>query len=78
MSVCRENIFIGAKDEQIAGDAIKLFPVSVAPESIATRAGAEHRKVLVRFSAGKIEMLVGTQMLAKGHDFLMSHSRVVS
>src|SRR5436305_13006441 len=29
----------------------------------------EHDRVLLYFAAGRIDMLVGTQMIAKGHDF---------
>ncbi len=34
-----------------------------------TRSRAGHRRILDRFGAGEVDVLVGTQMVAKGHDF---------
>jgi len=34
-----------------------------------TRSRSSHRRILDRFRAGEVDVLVGTQMVAKGHDF---------
>jgi primosomal protein N' (replication factor Y) len=34
-----------------------------------TRSRSGHRRILDRFGAGEVDVLVGTQMVAKGHDF---------
>jgi primosomal protein N' (replication factor Y) len=50
---------------------VKIFPtlrIARIDRDTATKRGA-FEKSLFDFSAGKIDMLVGTQMLAKGHDF---------
>jgi primosomal protein N' (replication factor Y) len=38
-------------------------------DSDTTRSRSSHRKILDRFRARKVDVLVGTQMVAKGHDF---------
>jgi len=61
----------GAGTERIADDVAKLFP-DVAVERMdrdTTRGRGGHAAILRRFAAGEIRILVGTQMIAKGHDF---------
>lgn len=63
--------YVGEGTEQIEAMLTKLFPtlrIARIDRDTATRRGA-FEKSLLDFSAGKIDMLVGTQMLAKGHDF---------
>ncbi len=63
--------YVGEGTEQIEAMLAKLFPtlrIARIDRDTASRRGA-FEKSLFDFSAGKIDMLVGTQMLAKGHDF---------
>jgi primosomal protein N' (replication factor Y) len=63
--------YVGEGTEQIETLLLKIFPtirIARIDRDTATKRGAFERS-LFDFSAGKIDMLVGTQMLAKGHDF---------
>ncbi len=63
--------YIGEGTEQIEAMLTKLFPalrIGRIDRDTASRRG-HFEKVLLEFSEGNIDMLVGTQMLAKGHDF---------
>ncbi len=63
--------YVGHGTEQIEQLLVKLFPtirLARIDRDTASRRG-HFEKVLMDFSAGRIDMLVGTQMLAKGHDF---------
>jgi primosomal protein N' (replication factor Y) (superfamily II helicase) len=63
--------YVGEGTEQIEALLKKLFPslnIARIDRDTASRRGL-FEKSLQDFSAGKIDMLVGTQMLAKGHDF---------
>ena len=63
--------YVGEGTEQIEAMLTKLFPrlrIARIDRDTAARRGA-FEKALFDFSAGKVDMLVGTQMLAKGHDF---------
>jgi primosomal protein N' (replication factor Y) (superfamily II helicase) len=63
--------YVGEGTEQIETLLVKIFPtlrIARIDRDTATKRGA-FEKSLFDFSAGKIDMLVGTQMLAKGHDF---------
>ncbi|MBA3355444.1 MAG: primosomal protein N' [Pyrinomonadaceae bacterium] len=63
--------YIGEGTEQIEAMLTKLFPalrIGRIDRDSASRRG-HFEKVLLEFSEGNIDMLVGTQMLAKGHDF---------
>ena len=63
--------FIGQGTEQLETILDKKFPnLSIARidrDTMAKR--GEMAKILMGFDRGEIDMLVGTQMLAKGHDF---------
>ena len=63
--------FIGQGTEQLETMLEKRFPdLSIAriDRDTMTKRG-EMAKILTAFDRGEIDMLVGTQMLAKGHDF---------
>jgi primosomal protein N' (replication factor Y) len=63
--------YVGEGTEQIETLLVKIFPtlrIARIDRDTAAKRGAFERS-LFDFSAGKIDMLVGTQMLAKGHDF---------
>ncbi|MFN2493850.1 MAG: primosomal protein N' [Pyrinomonadaceae bacterium] len=63
--------YVGEGTEQIEEKLTKLFPTlriaRIDRDTTSRRRSFE--KSLLDFSDGKIDMLVGTQMLAKGHDF---------
>jgi len=63
--------YVGEGTEQIEEMLHELFPVlriaRIDRDTTARRSVFE--KSLLDFSAGRLDMLVGTQMLAKGHDF---------
>ncbi|HKP70086.1 MAG TPA: primosomal protein N' [Pyrinomonadaceae bacterium] len=63
--------FIGQGTEQIEDIVAKRFPnlriARIDRDTMAKK--GQMAKTLLAFDAGEIDMLVGTQMLAKGHDF---------
>jgi primosomal protein N' (replication factor Y) (superfamily II helicase) len=63
--------YVGEGTEQIEAKLKELFPemnIARADRDTTRRRGSlEH--LLMEFSSGTIDLLVGTQMLAKGHDF---------
>ncbi len=63
--------FVGEGTENIADQLTKKFPAMriarVDRDTMAHK--GEVDEVLLRFAAGGLDMLVGTQMIAKGHDF---------
>ena len=63
--------YVGEGTQQIEEQLKKLFPslrIARIDRDTASRRGA-FEKSLIDFGEGKIDMLVGTQILAKGHDF---------
>jgi primosomal protein N' (replication factor Y) len=63
--------FMGEGTEQVENILSQRFPdlnIERFDRDRMKRRG-EMEKILERFSAGEIDMLVGTQMLAKGHDY---------
>ncbi|MGI9068473.1 MAG: primosomal protein N' [Pyrinomonadaceae bacterium] len=63
--------YVGEGTEQIETMLGKLFPtlrIARVDRDTTSRRGAFERS-LIDFGDGKIDMLVGTQILAKGHDF---------
>ena len=63
--------FVGEGTENIADQLTKKFP-SLCIERVDRDTMAhkgEMENTLLKFAAGGIDMLVGTQMIAKGHDF---------
>ncbi|MBC8029707.1 MAG: primosomal protein N' [Pyrinomonadaceae bacterium] len=63
--------YVGEGTQQLESMLTKLFPsinIARVDRDTTARRGA-FEKTLFDFSEGKIDMLVGTQILAKGHDF---------
>jgi len=63
--------YVGEGTQQIEEQLKKLFPslrIARIDRDTSSRRGAFERS-LMDFGEGKIDMLVGTQILAKGHDF---------
>ncbi|MFO7981926.1 MAG: primosomal protein N' [Desulfuromonadales bacterium] len=61
----------GAGTERLEEDLAELLPgarIARMDRDTTTRKGA-HQKLVDRMMAGEIDVLVGTQMVAKGHDF---------
>lgn len=63
--------YVGMGTQRVAGELKKLFPAArVLRMDNDTTGGKEgHLRILRRFSEREAEILVGTQMVAKGHDF---------
>jgi len=63
--------FVGEGTEQVEERLRELFPGAriARLDRDTARTKHEYQKVLGAFSAGKLDILVGTQMVAKGHDF---------
>ncbi|MBI3940366.1 MAG: primosomal protein N' [Acidobacteria bacterium] len=62
---------VGEGTERIQEILQKLFPAAVTDrlDRDAVRAKGGHQRILRRFDSGQTQVLVGTQMIAKGHDF---------
>ena len=63
--------YVGEGTEKLEQKLAEFFPsgrVRRMDRDVARRAG-QFRKILSDFREGKIDILVGTQMIAKGHDF---------
>lgn len=63
--------YVGEGTEQIAEQLGKLFPQARIGrlDRDAVRTKREYQQVLGAFAGGALDILVGTQMVAKGHDF---------
>jgi primosomal protein N' (replication factor Y) len=63
--------FIGVGTEQLEQLLRSLLPTArlARADRDSTRKRGVLRKILLDFSEGKLDVLLGTQMLAKGHDF---------
>jgi primosomal protein N' (replication factor Y) len=63
--------YVGEGTEQLEARLHELFPalrIARLDRDTASRKGT-YERVLGQFAAGEIDVLVGTQMVAKGHDF---------
>jgi len=64
-------LYMGLGTQRLEDYLARIFPGArierMDADSTAGRGG--HARILSRFAAGQIDILVGTQMLAKGHDF---------
>jgi len=61
----------GAGTERLEEELVRLFPearIARMDRDTTTRKGA-HARIVAQMAAGEIDILVGTQMIAKGHDF---------
>ncbi len=63
--------YMGTGTQKVVGELKKLFPgAGILRMDVDTTSGKEgHYKILKQFSDKKADILVGTQMVAKGHDF---------
>ncbi len=63
--------FVGEGSEQLEEKLRERFPEAriARLDRDAVRSKREYQKVLGDFACGKLDLLVGTQMVAKGHDF---------
>ncbi len=62
---------VGVGTQRLEEEAARLFPgarIARLDRDVANRRGAT-AALLARFGAGDIDILIGTQMIAKGHDF---------
>lgn len=64
-------VYLGTGTQKIEDLLQRTFPTARIERMDAdtTSTKGAHGKILARFSAGEIDILVGTQMLAKGHDY---------
>lgn len=65
--------YFGFGTQRVESELHRYFPmVSVSRmDTDSTRKRESHKKILDAFASGKTQILVGTQMIAKGHDFPM-------
>jgi primosomal protein N' (replication factor Y) (superfamily II helicase) len=71
-SECRGPVVhFGVGTERVQEEVIRRFPRARVErlDRDSTKGARELTSVLTRFGKGEIDVLVGTQMLAKGHDF---------
>jgi primosomal protein N' (replication factor Y) len=63
--------YVGIGTEQLEEIVRTMFPPArlARMDRDTTRRKGALRKMLLEFAAGKLDILVGTQMIAKGHDF---------
>ncbi len=63
--------YVGTGTERVVGELSELYPAArVLRMDADTTSGKEgHYKILKKFSDREADILVGTQMVAKGHDF---------
>lgn len=63
--------YFGIGTQKIESEAARLFPSAniARMDADATAKRGAHKHILSEFSKHKIDILIGTQMIAKGHDF---------
>ena len=63
--------YFGAGTQKVAEEAAKLFPEAriARMDNDTTREKDAHERILNRFRSGEANVLIGTQMIAKGLDF---------
>jgi primosomal protein N' (replication factor Y) len=69
---CKRGVLValGLGTERVEAEIARLFPaarIGRLDRDTTTRQGA-HRRILEAWSAGTLDVLIGTQMVAKGHD----------
>ncbi|MBP3579771.1 MAG: primosomal protein N' [Clostridia bacterium] len=72
--VCKKNesiVYMGAGTQLLESQLTKMFPnIRVLRMDADTTSGKfSHEEILEKFRNGEADVLVGTQMVAKGHDF---------
>ncbi len=71
--VCQKGYlkYLGMGTEKVESEAHRLFPHARIErmDTDATRKKASHEKILRAFRKREVDILLGTQMIAKGHDF---------
>ena len=68
---CRRFVHLGFGTETVEAEIQRLFPNAVVARIDSDNTGKDtnNLKILSNFNLGKIDILVGTQMISKGHDF---------
>jgi primosomal protein N' (replication factor Y) len=70
---CGGELFVmkGAGTQRVEAELARLFPKArvVRMDVDSTRRRGSHAKFLAAFEAGEVDILLGTQMVAKGFDF---------
>ena len=63
--------YFGIGTQKIESEAARLFPAAriARMDTDATAKRGSHGQILTEFKKHKIDILIGTQMIAKGHDF---------
>ena len=63
--------YVGTGTQRVVGELKKLYPAArILRMDVDTTSGKEgHYKILKKFAEREADILVGTQMVAKGHDF---------
>ena len=63
--------YFGFGTQRVVSELHRHFPDSAVSrmDTDATRKRESHKSILKEFASGKTQILVGTQMVAKGHDF---------
>jgi primosomal protein N' (replication factor Y) len=64
-------LFLGTGTQKVEDALLRSFPEARIERMDAdtTSTKGSHARILGRFAAGEIDILVGTQMIAKGHDY---------
>ena len=67
----RHIYYAGTGTQRVVGDLKKLFPAAriLRMDNDTTNGKEGHLRILRQFAAREADILVGTQMVAKGHDF---------
>lgn len=68
---CLEMVQTGIGTQRAELDLQRLFPKAsiLRMDMDTTKGRSSHEEILTRFVQDKIDVLIGTQMIAKGHDF---------
>lgn len=70
---CRSSYisYFGFGTQRVESELHRFYPTAgiVRMDTDATTKRQSHRQILKDFSSGKFKILIGTQMVAKGHDF---------
>lgn len=63
--------YFGIGTQKVESEAARLFPAAriARMDTDATAKRGSHGRILTEFKKHKIDILIGTQMIAKGHDF---------